>query len=168
MTSQTPSRSVQLALIGLGASLLLCTITLARALITDALPAATQQERGVAPTALASGELPSHTTSEPDAMPSNDPFDAGRASLDLVPVENAPLTATAAPSAVLAIRLLGTVLLPNGASFAVCQLPSALPRTVHVGDSIGGLTVLSIDRGHVVLHTARGEKTEIDIVHPGS
>ena len=163
----THSRATRLALTALGLSIVLCAIALVRVLLVDPLASASGENLRTAPITATSFVTAPDSGPVTDALPANDPFDPDRASLRLEPSSDAPVRVTDIPPATVSVRLLGTVLLPNGASFAVCQLPSAIPRSVRVGDSIGGLTVVSIERGHVVLHTARGDKTEIDIVHPG-
>lgn len=96
----------------------------------------------------------------------NDPFRSGR----LLPNDIAAAAArpdTVMPVSVVAIRLLGTVVRPSG-SFALCQLPSDVPRIVHVGERLGELTLIVLEQGHVVFQTPKGARLELSLSQPRS
>ena len=96
----------------------------------------------------------------------NDPFRPGR----LLPAEIAAAAITpdtVMPVSVVAIRLLGTVVRPTG-SFALCQLPSDVPRIVHIGERLGEMTLIVLEQGRVVFQAPRGARLELLLSQPRS
>lgn len=71
------------------------------------------------------------------------------------------------PVSVAAIRLLGTVIRPAG-SFALCQLPTDLPRIVRVGEKLGEMTLVSVEQGRAVFQAPRGARLELTLSSPRS
>ena len=68
----------------------------------------------------------------------------------------------AAPEAALPQPLvLGTAVSTPESSFAICKVGDGRPTVVRIGDILGGYTVRSIERGHVVFTTPTGERLEI-------
>lgn len=67
-----------------------------------------------------------------------------------------------------AVRLLGTVLRPAGTSFVVYQLPSELPKTVRVGESVGGMTLVDVAPGRATFRAQTGSLVELSLSKPGS
>jgi hypothetical protein len=63
--------------------------------------------------------------------------------------------------------VLGIALSDAAHSFATCTLEGGTPTIVHIGDHLGGYTVKSIERGHVVFTTADGKKLDIPALKPG-
>jgi hypothetical protein len=57
--------------------------------------------------------------------------------------------------------VLGTVIASEGVSYATCQMPGGRPTIVHVGETIGGYTALSIERNKVVFKAPSGGRVEI-------
>ncbi len=90
-----------------------------------------------------------------------DPFSASRSSPSgryVLPWEEVETKSTeAAPKPL----VLGTAIALDGRSFATCQLGTAAPRIVHVGDKLGEYTVKSIARGRVVFTTSSGSSLDI-------
>ena len=131
-----------------------------RAVRLDPLPApllAASPEGGAfatraSPSRAAAGEL------------DNDPFDPERR----LPEEEASVDATAEllplPVAPEAVRLLGTVVLPDGGGFAVYQLPSEVPKTVHIGETIGRLTLVGIEPGRAIFRAADGARVALELI----
>jgi len=111
---------------------------------------------------LQAGE-PVRARPEPRIL-ANDPFRPGRA-LPSEHVAEAPDTVL--PVSVVAIRLLGTVVLPSG-SFAVCQLPADAPRIVHVGERLGELTLIILEPGRAVFKAPKGARLDLSLVNPRS
>ena len=64
------------------------------------------------------------------------------------------------------LRVLGTVVVTNGASFAMCQIGSEPPVIVRVGQQIGGYTLKRVARGKAVFTSPSGE-IEIAAPQPG-
>lgn len=96
----------------------------------------------------------------------NDPFRPGRLLPDAIAA--AAITPdTVMPVSAVAIRLLGTVVRPAG-SFALCQLPSDVPRIVHVGERLGELTLVVLEQGRVVFQSPKGARLELSLSPPRS
>jgi len=140
------------------------TVTFTATVAGIAVRSAIRDEAGASehPIVLAGG--PMEFSSAP-LLP-NDPFRPGR----LLP--NAIAAAAARPDTVMsvsvvAIRLLGTVVRPVG-SFALCQLPSDMPRIVHIGERLGELTLIVLEQGHVVFQTSKGTRLELSLSQPRS
>lgn len=120
---------------------------------------------------LAADSVPASGTSIRQAALDNDPFAADRR----LPVlaasarSRSPSDSAGSGSLVLAaVRLLGTVMLPDGSGFAVIQLPGQVPRTAYVGDTLGGLTLTEVAPGRVSIRSAGGDRIELHLVKPGS
>lgn len=96
----------------------------------------------------------------------NDPFRPDRLLPDAIAA--AAITPdTVMPVSAVAIRLLGTVV-RSGGSFALCQLPSDVPRIVHVGERLGELTLIVLEQGRAVFQTPRGTRLELSLSQPRS
>ena len=106
------------------------------------------------------------TAASPHALAS-DPFSPGRR---LTPEPSVTRTvsrdATPAPEAP-TVRLLGTVM-RGGSGFAVCQIASDPPRTVRVGETLGELTLITLDRGRAIFRAANGTRVELSLTPPGT
>lgn len=97
----------------------------------------------------------------------SDPFSADR-SLPGDPPDDSPAASdSAAPSPAGEVKLLGTVVRANG-SFALCQLPSDVPRIVHVGEQVGELTLISLDQGRAIFRARNGKPVELSLSRPGT
>lgn len=92
----------------------------------------------------------------PDRRLPDEPSDESPARRDTVPV--------APPDSV---RLLGTVVRGSG-GFAVCQLSGDAPRIVHLGERLGGLTLLSLGQGRAVFRAPNGKRLELSLSQPGT
>ncbi len=73
-----------------------------------------------------------------------------------------PVSAPAAP-----VRLVGTMVFPDGRAAAVCQLGSEPARIVRVGEAIGGYTVARVEPGRAIL-TGPGGRLELSVPKPGA
>ena len=67
-----------------------------------------------------------------------------------------------------AVRLIGTVLRPTGTSFVIYQLPSELPKTVRIGESVGGMTLVDVAPGRATFRAQTGSLVELSLSKPGS
>lgn len=65
------------------------------------------------------------------------------------------------------VRLLGTVM-RGGSGFAVCQVASDPPRTVRVGETLGELTLITLDQGRAIFRSANGTRVELSLTPPGT
>lgn len=64
------------------------------------------------------------------------------------------------------LKVLGTVVVTNGSSFAMCQIGSEPPVIVRVGQQIGSYTLKRVARGKAVFTSPSGE-IEIAAPQPG-
>lgn len=157
------------ARLALGVSIAIVTIASWRAVRLDALPAATTWTAPVSSDgALTSPAFARSPGSESLAL-DNDPFSADR---ELTSARG-PVTSQAAGSVVPtlppeAVRLLGTVVRPEGRNFVVYQLPSEVPRTVRVGESVGGMTLINVLPGRATFRAHGGALVELTLTKPGS
>lgn len=97
----------------------------------------------------------------------SDPFNAdrtlpGEANGDVVASAD-----TVAPIPAAEVKLLGTVIRGSN-PFALCQLTTAAPRIVHVGETVGDLTLVSLDQGRATFRARTGTKVELSLSKPGS
>ena len=70
------------------------------------------------------------------------------------------------PSRSQQLKVLGTVVVTNGTSFAMCQIGSEPPVIVRVGQQIGSYTLKRVARGKAVFTSPSGE-IEIAAPQPG-
>ncbi|HEX6060229.1 MAG TPA: hypothetical protein VFZ11_14565 [Gemmatimonadaceae bacterium] len=166
MRSLSPRLRSRLAGAALAVAALAAALALARAVRLDPPPSGTPRPAegryawveeapgAVAPAADAAEEL------------DNDPFDPERRSPFAVDEDGAPIESR--PSVEGPVRLLGVVVLPDGRGFAIYQLPSERPRTVHVGESIGGLLLVAVRPGRAVFRAPDGERVELNLSTPGT
>jgi hypothetical protein len=66
------------------------------------------------------------------------------------------------------LLLIGTVVMPAGRSFAMCQLPGQAPRLVRVGETVGDLTLRFVEQGRAVFATSDGVTVEAMVPKAGS
>jgi hypothetical protein len=97
----------------------------------------------------------------------NDPFRPGRQLPNAVASAASAPADTVLPVSVVTVRLLGTIVRPNG-SFAVCQLTTDAPKIVHVGERLGELTLIILEQGRAVFQTPRGARLELALAQPRS
>jgi len=71
-----------------------------------------------------------------------------------------------APSRSQQLKVLGTVVVTSGTSFAMCQIGSDPPVIVRVGQQIGSYTLKRVARGKAVFSSPSGE-IEIAAPQPG-
>ena len=64
--------------------------------------------------------------------------------------------------------VLGTVVSAHEASFAICSFNGGPPKTIHVGDSIGGYRAETINRGRVVFQAPDGRRVAMTTNTPES
>ena len=148
--------------VGLIGSLLIAANAVRQGATVDPLP--------VSPVSVPNDDtvsLTARTMSLSPAQPlTNDPFRPGR----LLPAAIAAAAVTpdtVMPVSAVAIRLLGTVVRPTG-SFALCQLPSDVPRIVHLGERLGELTLIVLEQGRVVFQSPKGARLELSLSQPRS
>lgn len=78
-------------------------------------------------------------------------------------------TATASPAAPPAqLFLVGTAMLPDGKSFAMCRVGDEQAKVVRLGDRIGTYTLRSVEQGRAVFQTAQGSTLEVRVPKAGS
>lgn len=140
---------------------LVAALALARMLRLDPLP----------PAAVEPNDSPLAFAASLDEMPiappalSRDLFrEGGQLPNALV---STPAPETVLPVSVVAIRLLGTVIRPSG-SFALCQLPTDVPRLVHIGEKLGELTLISLEQGRAIFQAPKGARLELTLSTPRS
>ena len=166
----TPAR---VALLGVAAAALLAGWALRDALVLEPLPAAA---RATAPRpAAAAGRraaLPRDYLSvavesapfHPLRQPPGERFRMPGEEIP-IPVEDA----TAPPPAPAAtLRLLGTMLLPEGGGMAMVQAGGAPPRLVRIGETVGEWTLQSVGRRTASFVDPSGARTQIDVPEPGA
>lgn len=161
MTRRLPRGWPLVSWAGLIASLLIAANALRRGATVDPLPPA--------PAAVPNDDTASLTgrTMVSATRPlTNDPFRPGRLLPDAIAAA-AVTPDTVMPVSAVAIRLLGTVVRPAG-SFALCQLPSDVPRIVHVGERLGELTLILLEQGRAVFQTPKGARLELSLSQPRS
>ena len=113
------------------------------------------------------GLLPPGTLrdSAASAMLASDPFNPERSLPDRAEESVATDSTPSVPA--MTVTLLGTVV--RGSSpFALCQLPSDVPRIVHVGEKVGDLTLVSLDQGRAMFRARTGAQVELSLSRPGS
>lgn len=112
----------------------------------------------VAPPSGAAGRASSQTT---DALLGRDPFDPSRVAASRPYRVGATAENVVRPVATQTVRLLGTVVLATGRSFALCQVGSAAARVVYPGETIGALRLVRVDQGSAVFTDAAGARIEL-------
>jgi hypothetical protein len=96
-----------------------------------------------------------------DALLGRDPFDPSRVAANRPYRIGVTSESVVRPVAAQPVRLLGTVVLAEGRSFALCQLGSAAARVVYPGDTIGALRLVRVDQGSAVFIDAAGARIEL-------
>ena len=113
------------------------------------------------------GVLPG--TQRDSTMPStlaSDPFNADRTLRDEADGDVAARADSAVPAPAAEIRLLGTVVRSSN-PFALCQLTPDAPRIVHVGETLGDLTLVALDQGRATFRARTGAQVELSLSRPG-
>lgn len=64
------------------------------------------------------------------------------------------------------LAVLGTVVGAQDSSFAICSVGNEPPKTIRVGDSIGGYRAETIERGRVVFLSPEGQRVAISANTP--
>lgn len=159
---KTPA--MRIALIVLGASVIVLFWSLARALRADPLPTAV-------PTTLvgmdAIRRTPNRTVADIQSGVDKDLFSPDRSA----PETPYRMPGEANPNDKPRVEpmkpiVLGTVVVSDGRNFATLQMGMDSPKLVHVGDKVGDWTVRAITRGKVVIETA-GSRAELGVTTPG-
>jgi|HigsolmetaAR202D_1030399.scaffolds.fasta_scaffold04971_6 hypothetical protein len=78
----------------------------------------------------------------------------------------ATTVAAAAPAG--PVRVVGTAVLPDGKSFALCEWPGRAPRLVRVGETVEGLTLKRVEIGRAVFVSRTGETVVVDVPKAGT
>lgn len=137
-----------------------------RAVELDSLPAVRRA------TPMSAQVLPARSTNVVDIAPAVelDPFRADRqkplARYALpgdapAPNEQPPANPPAS------VSLLGTVMSLDGSSFAMVGMTGSPPRVMRVGQTIGNLTLRTIEQGRAVFRSATGETVEVRVSRGG-
>lgn len=107
-----------------------------------------------------------------DDAVANDPFQASRqAPAARYGAADIPVTvqdAGAAQERRGSLRLLGTVIDRNGASFALCQLDDAQIKMIHAGQRVGSYRLRSISPGGAVFDGDDGAHLELHVSRTGN
>ena len=164
MREWTKTPAMRMALVVLGASVLVFFWTLVRALRA-------QPVANAAPTTLVGLDAvkrpPNRPISDIQVAVDNDLFSPDRSPPDTpyrMPGEASDDKPRVEPQKPI---VLGTAVASDGHSFATLQLGMESPRLVRVGDRIGEWTVRSIARGKVVLEGSEGSRAELGVLTPG-
>ncbi|HEY4306929.1 MAG TPA: hypothetical protein VGM82_20830 [Gemmatimonadaceae bacterium] len=159
---KTPAMRV--AVVVLGASVIVFLWTLVRALHAQPIPTA-------APTTLVGLDAvkrgPSRQVAEIQTGVEHDLFSPDRSAPDTpyrMPGENNPNDKPRVEAQKPIV--LGTAVVSDGHNFATLQLGMDSPKLVRVGDKIGEWTVRSIARGKVVLEGTEGNRAELGVPNP--
>lgn len=168
MRRRLPHGLPLVAATALAAATLLCGAALWSALRIEPLPS-TQPSTMDATLTLAGAPRDAilATPARSGAALANDPFSPGRR-LHAEPREMKAVSRAATPVVQpVTVRLLGTVM-RGGSGFAVCQLASDPPRTVRVGETLGELTLITLDQGRAIFRSANGTRVELSLTPPGT
>lgn len=93
-----------------------------------------------------------------------DPFSPDRSAPDVkYRIGRAPSGPEMTAPIPMLVRLLGTVVSPDGQSFAMCQLGTDAPRSVHVGQTVGTLKLQSVSQGSAVFTDATGTRVTLRV-----
>jgi hypothetical protein len=163
----TPAGHVRAANVLLALAAAALVVTAWRAVRLDPLPsAAAPAVVAAAGDAIASRAPRTGEDEEID----NDPFRIDRQLPETeAPADEALTVAEVAEPAIVPemVRLLGTVVLPGARSFVIYQLPSQVPRTLRVGESVGRLRLESIEPGQAGFRAADGTRVTLQLPKPG-
>ena len=66
------------------------------------------------------------------------------------------------------LLLVGTALLPDGRSFAMCRIGADPPRVVRVGERVGEYTLRLVTQGQARFETAAGRTIDVRVPKAGS
>jgi hypothetical protein len=159
----TADARARLALTAARAFLAVCTIVL----LTTVLGAGRHSRIDVimspsvaAPSAEAL-DAPIARSASADGLLGRDPFDASRVAARRPYRLGAETESAVRPSAAPTVRLLGTVVIAGGRSFALCQIDGAAASVVYPGQMIGTLRLVRVDQGSAVFTDAAGARIEL-------
>jgi hypothetical protein len=66
------------------------------------------------------------------------------------------------------LALIGTAVLPEGRSFAMCRVGAEAPRVVRVGDRVGEFTLKAVAQGRAVFVNSKGASVEFSVPKAGT
>jgi hypothetical protein len=159
---KTPA--MRIALVVLGASVVVFFWTLTRALRAQPIPPAV----ATTPVALdAAKRPPARQVADIQAGVDNDLFSPERTAPEntyRMPGEDGPNDKPRIEPQKPVV--LGTAVASDGHNFATLQLGMEAPKLVRAGDRIGEWTVRSIARGKVVIEGAEGNRAELGATNP--
>ena len=157
------------AQIALVASIAIAAIVSWRAVRLDALPAATTRTVPVNTDGALTPPAVTRSSNTGGRALDNDPFSADRKLTSAPGAVTAQATGSVVPMIPPeAVRLLGTVVRPEGRNFVVYQLPSEVPRTIRIGESVGGMTLVHVLPGRATFRAPGGALVELTLTKPGS
>jgi hypothetical protein len=163
------SADLSMAAAALGVALTAVSWSLIRLVTFDPLPAA------LAATAVTDAPVPQTRSPSPheleQAAVEADPFNPARrrpAVAFRLPGEGIPEPQTPATTEAGSLALIGTAVLPEGRSFAMCRVGTEAPRVVRVGEQVGGFTLKTVSQGRAVFLTAQGTTLEVGVPKAGS
>ena len=167
MRRRVPGLLPLASMIALGGATLLLVAALWSALRIDPLPAV-GHDRPNGELVLAGGARGLRTDSASSLVAlASDPFSPDRRLPD-EPSDDSPAPRDTVPVAPAdTVRLLGTVV-RGSSGFAVCQISSDTPRIVHLGERLGGLTLISLEQGRAVFRAPNGTRLELSLSQPGT
>ena len=166
---EAPTRRESVATLAVAVAAALAAVAFARMARIDPPPDARSSPlvRYGASADSASGAVHAPAARAADAALASDPFDPERRSPYAEPVAPAEGPAER-PVGIELVRLLGTVVLPEGGGFVVYQLPSEVPKTVRTGERIGVLTLISVFPGRALFEASDGSRVELHLSVPGT
>ena len=164
-----PTSLTLVAMVALISATTVAAIAVWRAVHLEEVPAAAARPDASWSNSVFAASASARPAGEGAPVLDNDPFSADRE----LAVSRAVVASQAAGSVVPtlppeALRLLGTVLRPEGRSFVVYQLPSEVPRTAHVGESVGGMTLVNVAPGRATFRAHTGALVDLSLRRPGS
>ena len=155
----------------LGVAVLTFAVASWRAIHLDPLPTAAPDAPAMARTTLGDESRLTRVQATDAAALDNDPFRFDRllpeSESGAAPVMSV-IDAADPPVAPETVRLLGTVVLPGERSFVIYQLPSQVPRSLRIGESVGRLRLETVVPGRAGFRAADGARVELQLPRPGS
>jgi hypothetical protein len=84
-----------------------------------------------------------------------------------LPSEASPDSSARAPAPAGDLRLIGTVVSPDGGGFVMCQLGTETPRVVRLGERIGPYALVGVHQGRARFRSESGELLDVTVPKAG-
>lgn len=84
-----------------------------------------------------------------------------------LPGEEPAPSQAGAPAPVGDLRLIGTVVSPDGGGFVMCQLGTETPKVVRIGERIGPYALVGVHQGRARFRAASGEVLDVTVPKAG-